>query len=339
MAKSPNQKLKLLILREILLEETDQEYPLTADELIARLAQRGVGVERKALYDDLEALRTFGLDVVSQRGRTYGYFVGERDFELPELKLLVDAVQASKFITHRKSNQLIKKLERLTSRHQAGQLQRHVYVYDRVKTPNERIYLNVDAIHEAIAGRKKISFRYYDYGPDKVRRPRQEGAPYVVSPYALCWQEENYYLIAHYPKYGGISNFRVDRMQDTAVLEEPAQNIREVTGTLDLNVALYTKGVFGMYHGRVEQVTVRFHNSLMGVVIDRFGEEVDTARDGEEHFQARLEVHVSPTFYGWLMMFGDKARVLGPRSVLDELSALAGQLSGMYPPNSEESQG
>ena len=338
MSKSANQKSKLLLLRQILLEETDEEHPLTAAELAERLARRGVKVERKTLYDDLEVLRGSGLDIVARRGKAYGYFVGERDFELPELKLLVDAVQASKFITHRKSNQLIEKLERLTSRHQAGRLQRHVYVYDRVKTPNERVYLNVDAIHEAIAARKKISFLYYDYGPDKVRRPRQGGEPYVVSPYALCWQEENYYLIAHYPKYGGISNFRVDRMQETKVLMDPAQNIREVTGALDLNVALYTKGVFGMYHGKMEQVTVRFHNSLMGVVVDRFGEEVDTVRDGEEYFIAQLPVHVSPTFYGWLLMFGSKAKVLAPADVVKDLSALAEQLAVMYPPNSHGTQ-
>ncbi len=330
MAKLPNQKLKLLVLRQILWEETDEEHPMTMEEIIDRLAHHGIAAERKSIYSDLELLRSFGVDVITKKAKTTGYFIGERDFELPELKLLVDAVQSSKFITHRKSNQLIKKLEKLTSRHQAVKLQRYVYVYDRVKTPNERIYLNVDAIHEAIAARKKISFVYCEYAPDKTRQPRRGGEPYVVSPYALSWEEGNYYLIAHYPRHQKLTNFRVDRMQDIRILEEPCQNIREVTGTLDLNVALYTKGVFGMYHGRQEQVTVRFENSLMGVVVDRFGEEVDTTLDGDGHFIANLAVAVSPTFYGWLLTFGSQAQLLGPPSVRKELADLTKSLYDTY---------
>ncbi len=328
MKEAMTEEKGLLLLRQILLEETDPEHPMSTEEMADRLAGSDIPLPQERVGAFLEALEASGLELANQGS---GWFVEKREFELPELKLLVDAVQASRFITHRKSNQLIKKLEQMASRHQAVQLQRHVYVYGRIKTGNERIYANVDALHQAIAAQKKIAFLYYHYSPDKSWTPRQGGAPYVVSPYALCWQEENYYLIAHYPKYGGISHFRVDRMQEIRILEEPRESIRQVTGALDLNVALYTRGQFGMFRGRREQVAVRFHNSLMDVVVDRFGEEVDTTPWGEEHFVARMEVYTGPTFYGWLAMFGKKAEVLEPETVREELSQLAEELTTLYP--------
>lgn len=330
MAGSSNQKMKLIYLQKIFLERTDEEHPLTISQLEDALAEYGISAQRKSLYTDIEALRQFGLDIVTRRSyHNVGYFLGERDFELPELRLLVDAVQSSRFITHRKSTQLIKKLEALASRHQAGQLRRHVYVYDRIKTANERIYINVDALNTAIADGRKASFLYFDYTPQKTRVMRNGGEPYVVSPYALSWTEDNYYLIAHHPKYNDISHFRVDRMQDIRVLEEPGQNIREITGQLSLNVAEYSRQFFGMYAGTPTKLAIRFDNSLINTVIDRFGEEVDLDPEGET-FVAHVQVGISPTFYSWLMMFGDKAEILSPEGARRELAQRARAIAEKY---------
>ena len=233
----PIQKQKLLVLQQLLLAETDEDHGLTLEEITQELSRRGVTAERKSLYSDLATLRDCGMDIICERknGHTV-YFVGDRDFQLPELKLLVDAVQSSKFITRNKSEQLIHKLERLTSRHQAKQLQRSVYVCGRVKTTNERIYLNVDAIHTAIAQRRKIAFRYFKYDLSRRRVPQNNGEEYLVSPYALSWGEDNYYLICHYPKYG-MTTFRVDRMSHIRVLEEEALPTRQATGLNEIGRA------------------------------------------------------------------------------------------------------
>ncbi len=330
MAGAANQRLKLLYLQRIFWERTDEEHPMTIQELEDALAEYGISSQRKSLYGDIEALRDFGMDIITRRGyRQVGYFLGERDFQLPELRLLVDAVQSSRFITHRKSTQLIKKLEGLASCRQAGQLRRHVYVYDRVKTDNERIYLNVDALNTAITQGKKVSFRYFDYTPRKQKVPRNGGKPYVVSPYALSWAEDNYYLIAHHPKYDDISHFRVDRMQDIAVLQEPVQNIREVTGQLALNLAEYSRTLFGMYAGTPMKLSIRFDNSLVNTVIDRFGEEADLD-PGEGSFVAHVQAEVSPTFYSWVMMFGPKAEILSPPAAREELLRRAQEIANLY---------
>lgn len=332
MAKNAMQKSKLIYLRKILLEETDEAHPLTLPQLVERLEGYGITAERKSLYSDLEILRSVGLDIVSQRmGRSVVYFVGEREFQLPELRLLVDAVQSSRFITHRKSTQLIKKLEELTSRPQAGELRRHVYVYDRVKADNERIYINVDALNTAITKKRKISFLYYKYNIHKEKELQNSGKPYKVSPYAMSWTNDNYYLIAYHPKYDALSHFRVDRMQEITVLDEPAQNIRAVTGRLQLNVAEYSKGIFDMFPGEQKQISIRFDASLVGAVIDRFGEEVDItpARDGKS-FVASVQAGISPTFYSWVMLFGAKAEILSPPEVRAEIFRLAGEIADRY---------
>lgn len=330
MAGAANQRLKLLYLQRIFQERTDEDHPLTIQELERALAEYGIAAQRKSLYSDLEALRGFGLDIVTHRGYHYvGYFLGSREFQLPELRLLVDAVQSSRFITHRKSTQLIRKLESLASTHQAGQLRRHVFVYDRVKTANERIYLNVDALSTAIAQGRKVSFRYFDYTPRKEKAARNGGAPYIVSPYALSWAEDNYYLIAHHPKYKDISHFRVDRMQEITVLAEAVQNIREVTGQLSLNVAEYSRTLFGMFTGTPMELSIRFENSLINTVIDRFGEEVDLD-PGEGSFVAHVRVEVSPAFYSWMMLFGQKAEILSPPEAREGLAGRARELAALY---------
>ena len=327
MAKVSGQKLKLLYLEKILMERTDENHPMTLSELGEALAAYGITAERKSLYDDIEQLRTFGLDIVGQKSRTYGYYVGGRLFELPELKMMVDAVQSAKFITHKKSNELIKKLETLCSRHDAQMLQRQVYVQNRVKTMNESIYYNVDKISAGITENKQISFIYFEYNINKERIPRRNGERYIVSPYALSWDDENYYLIAYDSQAAKIKHYRVDKMMNIRV-EKACRDGEDAARQLD--VAAYSKSVFGMYGGRPTDVTLRFENKLVGVVIDRFGKEVSIRADGPEHFIASVRVEQSPIFLGWLFQFGGGVQVLSPQPVIDQLRQYAAQLIKQY---------
>lgn len=326
----PIQKQKLLLLQRLLLSQTDEDHGLTAEEIIRLLSRQGIAAERKSLYNDLDTLRDCGMDIICTRkdGRTV-YFVGERDFQLPELKLLVDAVQSSRFITRNKSEQLIRKLEQLTSRHQAKQLQRTVYVWGRAKTTNERIYLNVDAIHTAIAQRKKVAFHYFRVGPDRRKIPRNGGKEYLVSPYALSWGEDNYYLIGHYPKYG-VTNFRVDRMEKIRVVEEPAFPAREAAGGNELDLSQYSMRTFGMYNGPLRQVELQFDDRLAEVVLDRFGDNAFIACSDNGTFTATVRVKVSPIFFGWLMNFGTQAKILAPADVARQYAQAAREVARLY---------
>ena len=326
----PIQKKKLPLLQRLLLAETDEDHGMTIDHIIRALGRQGVTAERKSIYHDLDTLRECGMDVVSARqGSSTVYFVGEREFQLPELKLLVDAVQSSRFITRHKSEQLIRKLEQLTSRHQAKQLQRSVYVWGRAKTTNERIYLNVDAIHTAIACKRKIAFRYFRYGPDRKKVLRGGGGEYLVSPYALTWGEDNYYLIGHYPKYG-ITNFRVDRMEHIRVLEEAALPAKKAGGGHELDLSQYSVRTFGMYNGPLRDLTIRFQNNLCEVVLDRFGDSVFLRDCGDGTFTADIRVKVSPIFFGWLMNFGTQAKIVSPADVARQYAEAARQVAALY---------
>jgi len=314
MPKSPNQKLKLLYLMKILLTETDEKHVLTVGELISKLAALGISAERKTVYDDIEALRQFGLDIVAVKSKSYGYYIAGRDFELPELKLLADAVQSSKFITERKSAALIKKLEGLASIYDAGKLHRQVFIQNRVKSMNESIYYSVDSLHEAISERKKISFKYFEYNTKKERTFRHFGALYVVSPIALTWNEENYYLIAYSEDRSALTHFRVDRMSSVKKLDEACS-----PESADFNLADYSKKVFGMFHGEEADVRLRMSNQLVGAVIDRFSKDVIIVPDGNGHFTVSVRVVLSPVFFGWLFQFGELCEVLAPQNLRDEL--------------------
>ena len=318
MPKSTGQKLKILYLMRILLTQTDETHPLTINELISKLAEYGVSAERKTLYDDIEALRQFGIDIVMEKSKSFGYFVAGRDFELPELKLLADAVQSSKFITEKKSMQLIKKLEGLANTHDAGKLRRQVYMQNRVKNMNESIYYSVDTLHEAITEGKKISFKYFDYNVKKERVFRRDGARYIVSPIVLSWNEENYYLIAHSDEREGLSHYRVDKMSGVKKLNENRSN-----ATDSFNLADYSKKVFGMFGGEETNVKLRMHNTLANTAIDRFGKDVTMIADGALHFTTSVRVALSPVFYGWVFQFGELCEVLSPQSLKDELKLRA----------------
>ena len=315
MAKSANQKKKLLVLQELLLTRTDEDHPMTIKELIGELERYDIKAERKSLYDDLDLLRLSGLDVQSRKGRSPGWFIGERVFELPELKLLVDAVQSSKFITKRKSDALIRKLESLTSTHQAKQLQRQVYVSGRVKTMNESIYYNVDKLHTAVGARKAITFRYFDYNSRKEKVFRREGKRYVVSPFGLVWDSENYYLVGHDHAHSEVRHYRVDKMSEIVITSLPLEGA--AAGEFD--VADYARKHFGMYSGTEAAVTLRCREALAGVVLDRFGQEVMLVPGQDGTFTVTVSVVVSPQFWGWLFGLGDGVELISPAWAVEQL--------------------
>ena len=328
MPKSSNQKLKLLYLSDLLLKKTDEEHSISMKEIIEYLEKNGITAERKSIYDDFEALRNFGIDIISEKGRNSGYYAISDKFELAELKLLVDAVQSSNFITSKKSDSLIKKLQDLCSEHQAKSLQRFVYVNDRIKTENESIYYTVDGLHTAIASDKKISFKYYGYSVDKKRVFRKDGARYIVSPIALLWDDEKYYLLGFDEKGDVLKHYRVDKITELFIEDKKRDYVEKFNNS---EVANYSKKYFSMYGGEEVAVTINFDNSLIGVAIDRFGKDVIVMKTGEDSFNTRLKVVVSAQFFGWLCGFGDKAKIVSPETVkleyLEHLKAtLANQL-------------
>lgn len=327
MAKSANQKAKILYIKKFLLEETDENHTLTVNRIIAKLAALGINAERKSIYDDIETLREFGLDIICTRSRSNTYFVGERLFELPELKLLVDAVEASKFITGRKSLELIGKLEGCTSKHLASSLHRQVYVKNRIKNMHESIYYNIDKIHKAIADKKQISFKYLEWTIDGGEKVRKNGGKYCENPCALCWDNDNYYLIAYNGKYEKFLHYRVDKMAEVSILDSDCEFGAECR---QFDVASHAQKHFGMFGGEETSVELQFENSLAAVVIDRFGKDVQVRKVDDTNFSISVNVVVSPVFYGWLMGFGTKAKVLGPVWVKREMGKNCKRLMHFY---------
>lgn len=315
--KLSHQKLKLFYLMKILLEKTDEEHTITVPEMIAELGKLGISAERKSVYDDLEYLKLFGLDVCSRKTRTHDYFIGSREFELPELKLLVDSVQSSKFITHKKSMELISKIEKLTSEANAKKLHRQVFVTNRVKTVNETIYYNVDKIHDAIAANKQITFKYYDLDVNRKKVYRKNGDRYTESPVALTWDDENYYLITYKEKYDDYAHYRVDKMESIEITEED-----RVLSEEPFDLSAYSKTTFAMFGGEETEVSIKFENDLVGVVFDRFGTDVRIVKADEDHFICTVNVAVSPHFLSWIVSFGRRAKIMSPDYVVDEMYAL-----------------
>ena len=309
MPKSANQKLKILYLMDWLLSETDDSHGLSMSQIIDRLYSVGIRAERKSIYDDIEALKQYGLDIHSRKVKTTEYYIGLREFEIPELKLLVDAVQSSKFITQRKSLDLISKLESLTSKNQAKLLQRQVYMTNRIKTQNESIYYNVDALHLAISEGKKASFKYFDYDADKKQNYRRNGERYIVDPMGLSWDDENYYLITYNVKHEDFTHYRVDRMMQIEVEKEP---IVRNENTKHFDISDYCKRVFSMFGGDDARVEFAVDNELINVMIDRFGKDVIMYRLDDSSVRVITNIKSTGTFFGWLAQFGDKIRIDSP---------------------------
>ncbi|MCR5272670.1 MAG: WYL domain-containing protein [Lachnospiraceae bacterium] len=309
MAKSSGQKLKLLYVAEILEKETDENHPITTKELIERLEAMGITAERKSIYDDIEKLTDFGMDIISIKEKPGGYYVGSREFELAELKLLVDAVLSSKFITEGKTRELIGKLEKLTDKYSAGKLHREVVVSDRNKTVNESVYYAVDMIHDAINSNRQISFQYYEWNTKKEQVLRKNGELYVVSPWYLVWEDENYYLMGYDEKADTIKHYRVDKMLHLSMVNRIRMG-RRLAEKID--VAALAKRTFGMFGGDIVTVNFIAENSLAGVCIDRFGIDVPMRYEDDDHVRVRADVAVSPQFYAWLSGFGGRIKIASP---------------------------
>ena len=317
---SINQKLKLLYLSDILRRETDEDNPLSIAELIKKLGEYGITVSRQTLYEDIELLIDYGMDIETHKndGAANLYNLTSRDFELPELKLLVDTIQFSQLVTPAKSKKLIHKLAGLTGERQAKQLERSVIITDRLKGLNESVYYAIDAIHSAVLQKKKISFKYYDHTTDMKKKYRNDGKPYTVSPYTLACANNNYYLIAFHEKYNDLSQFRIDRMEKIEIIDEPRKELPK-----DFVMEKYTQKVFSMYNGELKEVEIIFDNSLINAAVDRFGKRVRFNQIDDNHFSVKATLSISPTFFSWLFQFGDKARLIAPQDVKNELKAHA----------------
>ena len=312
MPKSDNQKLKIFYILDYLQQYSNADHPIRASELIEMLERRhNILCERKSVYSDIAALQDYGVDIVSIPGKKGGYYIASRNFELPELKLLIDAVQSSRFLTEKKSRELIEKLCNQCNEHDARLMRRDVLVSGRVKSMNETIYYNVDAIQEAISANRQITFRYFDWDLNGRRKYRDRD--YAASPYGLCQDNENCYLLAFSDRHG-ITSYRVDRMADIQLSPQYRIPCPDLTGK---KLTEHANRLFQMYSGDAATVKLRFHRSLINVVIDRFGRDILLIPDGDDYFVFTVDVAVSPMFLSWLIGFGSKAKILHPQSVID----------------------
>ncbi|MBQ7077147.1 MAG: WYL domain-containing protein [Lachnospiraceae bacterium] len=320
MAKSENQKLKLLKIIEILENKTDEDHPITIEQLEKELEEFGIKAERKSLYSDLNLLIDDGMDIVRDGKRNY---LASRKYELAELKMLSDAVASSKFISVKKTEELLKKLEGEASVYQAKELKRDLRFLDRVKTENAKIYYNLDSIYQAIAGNNKVMFEYFDYGLNKILSVKKSDKPVVVSPLKLIYDNDNYYLVAKVEAKAEGDNerhYRVDKMKNVTVLEEKGDRSK------DFDPVKFTKATFGMFGGELKKVKLIADNSMIGTVIDRFGKDIPVKKESDDKFSTRVDVHVSQQFYGWITGLGGKVLIDGPEDVK---GAYAAYLKGL----------
>lgn len=328
MAAGENQRLKMLYLVKILSEETDEEHGLSMQEIADRLELYGVNADRKTLYKDFSELEKYGLEILSEQvGRNVLYHLVTRKFQLPELKLLVDAVQSSKFITEKKSRQLIKKLESMASIHEGKHLHRQVLISGRIKAMNESIYYNVDMLHEAINSDRQICFHYYRWNVRKEMEFRRDGEWYQVSPWCLMWDDENYYLVAFDSRDQKIKHYRVDKIVNLSILDLSRQGKSDFR---QFDAAKYTRSLFGMYGGTLMSVSLEGRNDIVGTLIDRFGKDISIIPKGDDHFTARVDVVVSRHFLGWIVALGDGIRITGPDALVAQMREEAARLSSLY---------
>ena len=297
-------------------------------EIITELKAYGVNAERKSIYNDIENLRLYGLDIIGEKeDKAFSYRVGNRQFELAELKLLVDSVQSSKFITAKKSNQLIKKIEGLASKYEAAQLQRQVYTTERIKAGNEGIYYNVDQIHSAIASNVQITFQYFNWDVNKKQVLRKDGALYQVSPWALSWNDENYYMVAYDSVEDKVKHFRVDKMLHIELSSDRRDGVEKLKS---FDMGAYAKKMFGMFGGDEEMVKILCRNEFAGVMIDRFGKDVTMVKVDAEHFYVNVKVAVSGQFLAWVIALGDGAKIVAPERVVEKVKKEIGRLVEQY---------
>lgn len=329
MPKGSNQKYKLTYLMKIMLEKTDDEHGITMSQIIEELEKYGVSSERKSIYTDFQDMtELFGVEIIKEKlGKDTFYHVGSREFELVEVKLLIDAIQASKFITLSKSKELIAKIKGLVSEHQAKQLQRQLFIDDRVKTMNESVYYNVDDIHAAINQNQKICFKYYTWNIEKKQVLRHNGADYVISPWALLWYDDNYYLVGYDAQAQMIKHYRVDKMKNISVVDEPREGKEEFK---NFDMARYSKATFGMFHGEKTRVKLNIKNEQCGIFIDRFGKDISFVPVDEQHCEFSVDVNISQQFFGWIFGLGKDVKIVGPANVVTQMRAVSEEILANY---------
>ena len=340
MPKGKNQRLKLIALKEILEQETDASHGLTMARIIELLSMRGISAERKSIYDDIKDLRDNNyLDIVGPQGRNREYAVASRDFEISELKMMIDAIQASKFLSEKKTRDLIKALEHQCSRHEAVSLQRQVVIANRVKTiaSSNTLFGNVDRIHKAINLNAQITFKYFSYDAKKQKQYMRKGELYTASPWTMIYADDNYYLLAY--EKGTFKHFRVDKMDNVTPCVETFELTGEEVVTLPhegkeefekVDMSAYSKYTFSMYGGKIQNVTMRFQNRMMGVVMDRFGRDVVTTVVDKEHFQITVPVAISDQFYGWIFGLGNYVTIVSPDSVKEGMKKALAKVTKRY---------
>ena len=323
MAGLSRQKQKLLTMKQYFERKTDEDHSITGNKLIDILATYGIKAERKTIYDDIKTLIDSGMDIVTVKdGHSNAYYMGARTFQDEELFVLVDAIASCKFLTKKKSQELIAKIQGLTSEYKAQQLRREVFVNDRSRTVNEQIYYNIDAIYEAINSNCEIQFDYMSRRPDGSRTKR---GVYTASPYGLCWDSENYYLIAHREDKGR-THFRVDRMEHIRLLDTPRKSPETYR---DLNMAQYSKQVFGMFGGKTASVRLQFPNELADSAADRFGNDIMMIPQSDGTFTLTVDVDVSPVFFSWIFSFSGRVKILGPESVAEQYREMCRSAAGI----------
>ena len=323
---SSDMKLKTLYVMKILHELSDEEHPMTAADIDKELRGYGLSADRRSIYNDIEVLEQFGIDIIKVPGNR-GWYVGERELELPELKILIDAMQVAKFIPPKKSESLIKKLESFTSRHMAKKLKRHIFLGNPSKSEFQTIYISVDTIHEAMSTDCRLSFQYMEWTERKQVRLRHEGSAYEVSPWGLMWDDEYYYLLAYDPGINGIKHYRVDRMLNVRMLPELK---REGNKIYEKYREGFSRKTFGMFGGDDVLVKLRCTNRMAGVIIDRFGQETMMVPKDDGHFTAHVLVAQSPQFFGWMASNGTDVEILEPQSLREEYSELLREILLQY---------
>jgi predicted DNA-binding transcriptional regulator YafY len=325
MAKSAEQKAKMMLIYKMLYEKTDENHNMTVNDMIEELSGSGIKAERKSIYNDLKVLKDMGYDIIGIKSRTYSYYMGSREFQMPELKLIIDAVVSAKFLTAKKTKDLVEGLCKLTSRTMKKELVSNTGAYNRNKSTNENVYYNINSINEAITKNAKIRFSYFDYDIKKNKVYRGVKGKYKVSPYTLIWEDENYYMICYYDRYN-ITQFKVDKMESIEILREKIDPEKKK----EFNLAAYTKPMFNMFKGDPVKAEILFDNSLLNVVFDRFGLDINIKEVDRKHFLACVDVSISPTFIAWLFTFSDKAKVLSPKSLVDEIETTISKLAQIY---------
>lgn len=309
-------ELRILKEIEILRNEADEIKPISTDELICRLSEYGIAVERKTVYKDVEALKQSGYDVVTVRsGKSNAYYMIGSDFDVAELKILLDAVSASRFISVKKTEELTKKLAKQAGKYSGELIARTAVCFDTVKHSNEKVFLAVDSINNAISQGKKVEFKYFGFNVNGEKVFRRDGNAYLVNPVALVFSDDNYYLVCYSDKYNDLANYRIDKMDSVRISDEdvtPSECVK------DFKFYSHPKQSFSMFRGEIEKVTLECDTSLVTVIIDKFGEKTKMTETADGKFSVCVPVQVSPTFYAWCFTFGDKMKIASPDWVAKE---------------------